>query len=177
MLENLDRIDWKNLDHTSRYSSLIPQKIRELVSDDKIKREKARMFLFDYGQDAGTVSEATQYIVPFIIELLDNDGVPDKHWLLDELAGLDLDLFDRDLASAYRVHVKPPTYDAVEAGIPVYLKLLKDSDVKIRSACIDVFERLTKSREKFLSELISAYGSESDENVRALLYAVINFES
>lgn len=78
MLEDLDNINWSQLNHAYGEASDVPDLIRKLSSQDKDEREKAVHELFGNIWHQGTIYEATSYAVPFLYELLRSPETPDK---------------------------------------------------------------------------------------------------
>jgi hypothetical protein len=75
MLENLDTIDWRNLQHAYGPATDVPDLIRALASHDEEVRQSAMYELYGTIWHQDTIYEATAYAVPFLIELLESDSV------------------------------------------------------------------------------------------------------
>ena len=88
MLENLDSIRWDELEHAYGEASDVPQMIRYLASPDAEVREGALWSLYGNIWHQGTVYEATAYAIPFLLELLEQSVVEDKHAILIYLSNL-----------------------------------------------------------------------------------------
>jgi hypothetical protein len=82
MLDDLDSIDWKRMTYFGYRDRDIPRLIRGLAADDAQVRQRAYQSLLDPIEFEVSVTEATVYIVPFLIELLAHEGVRDKHNIL-----------------------------------------------------------------------------------------------
>ena len=78
MLEGLDKIDWKSLEHAYGEASDVPDLIRSLASKDEEKRHDALWELYGNIFHQGTRYEATAYAIPFIFELIRDSNVLDK---------------------------------------------------------------------------------------------------
>ncbi|MEJ2252712.1 MAG: hypothetical protein P8Y97_24025, partial [Candidatus Lokiarchaeota archaeon] len=92
MLKNLNKIDWKNLEHAYGEASDVPQLIRDLASKDPDLRDHAFYELYGNIYHQGTRYQATPYAIPFIFELIQEPDVPEK---------ADLIRFTIDLALGY----------------------------------------------------------------------------
>ena len=92
MLEGLDKIDWKKLEHAYGEASDVPQLIRNLASKDINLRDQALYELYGNIFHQGTRYQATPYAIPFIFELIRQPETPDK---------VDLIKFSVDLALGY----------------------------------------------------------------------------
>ncbi len=78
MLEGLDKIDWKNLEHAYGEASDVPDLIRSLASKDEEKRADALWELYGNIFHQGTRYKATPFAIPFIFELIRGPQVLDK---------------------------------------------------------------------------------------------------
>lgn len=85
MLEKLDSINWANIHHSHGTAEQFPQWIRDLTSTNQEIRELALREIVGYSHHQGSNYDVTPYVVPFIIELIQDDMVPDRHNLLDLL--------------------------------------------------------------------------------------------
>ena len=150
MLENLDQINWAELEHAYGPATDIPDMLRALTSPDKKVRDKVHYDLYGNLYHQGTVYSATSRAVPFLIEMLQYEAVEDKDWILDYLADLSygrsyhdvhqhLSFYDdkRDDLE-FQAMVKDEladvdfVYMAIEKGVPVYTDLLDHDIPKIR---------------------------------------------
>ena len=77
MLNKLDEINWKELEHAYGPAEDVPGQIRALASTDPQVREKAQYELWGNIIHQGTIYQATSYAVPFLIELLEIPEVQD----------------------------------------------------------------------------------------------------
>ncbi|WP_129646330.1 HEAT repeat domain-containing protein [Peristeroidobacter agariperforans] len=83
-ISELDEIPWERLSHAYGVASDVPGQIRCLYSGAPAERERAIEELFPNIWHQGTVYEATDFALPFLIELLRNKGVPEPQ--RDDLA-------------------------------------------------------------------------------------------
>jgi hypothetical protein len=88
MLEDLDKVNWSQLSHAYGAASDVPELLRDLASPDATIREKTHAVLYSNIYHQGTIYEATAYVVPFLLELLQTPQVADKEWLLNYLVSL-----------------------------------------------------------------------------------------
>ena len=77
MLEGLDDIDWKHLQHAYGTAEDVPELMRALISEEKAQRDRAVYELFGKIWHQGTIYEASAPAVPFLIELLESTSTPD----------------------------------------------------------------------------------------------------
>ena len=78
MLEGLNKIDWKALEHAYGDASDVPDLIRSLTSKDETERKNALWELYGNIFHQGTRYEATPHAIPFIFELIREPEIPDK---------------------------------------------------------------------------------------------------
>lgn len=76
-LDGLDGIPWTRLTHAYGLASDVPAQIRGLASGNASEREAAFQELFANIWHQGTVYEATIFALPFLIELLRTEVVPE----------------------------------------------------------------------------------------------------
>src|SRR6516162_19752 len=78
MLERLDRVDWASLTHAYGPASDTLDHIRQLASSRASQRKAARGALYSTIFHQGTRYAATAPAVPFLFELLDDPGTPER---------------------------------------------------------------------------------------------------
>jgi hypothetical protein len=88
MLEKLDQVDWDSLSGTYGSAVGVPQLIRELLSEDETEWEHAYYDLDSLIWHQGTVYEATAFVIPFLVELLEYEFVINRDWILMGLVPL-----------------------------------------------------------------------------------------
>jgi hypothetical protein len=185
MLEGLDRIDWGSLGHAYGPATDVPGQLRALASADKKTRDDALYELFGNIWHQGTVYEASSPAVPFLIELLREPSIEDKVGILNLLECLAtgssyLDVHepgekedvrrgcgDPDFEEALSRELRwvEETHNAVEAGIPVYLKLLGHDDWQIRLAAAKVLETCRTNRDIAAASLRQQFEDDTDPRV------------
>lgn len=84
----LHAIDWASLEHSYGAADDIPITVAGLASGNGRIRNKARSYLRDSLNHQGVQRwEATARVIPFLIELLTNPTLPQRHLILKLLAG------------------------------------------------------------------------------------------
>lgn len=151
MLERLDEIDWGSLTHAYGEATDVPDLIRQLAAPDSETRQEAIYELYGNIWHQGTVYKATAFAVPFLVELLQQPSLPDRH----EVAGLLRDLAEgssyldvHGQLDGFRQDRRIPEFqtklrreltwvkavhDAVVAGVDAYLALAEDEDDDLRA--------------------------------------------
>jgi len=154
VLERLDEVDWGSLTHAYGSAADVPELLRALASDDSEVRRRTRWELYGNIFHQGTRYEATRYAVPFVVELLESPGTPDRPELIELLTALaigydsnwlPLGIDMREYRSA-REHAtgddaivldwELDAYDAVRECVPTFRELLAgpDADLARRAA-------------------------------------------
>ncbi len=172
MFEGLDQIDWKSLGyHVYGKHELIPQEIRNLLSENFQVRQGARDFLLGGGQDFGDIYDTTPHILPFLLEILDNPDAPDKDKLLFHLSGVAEQISHPRRSSIYMLRLCLQTYDALKAGLGILIALLDDPSADVRLASTALLQNMTDEVESLIPELIRHFHEEREEEVQV---AVVN---
>jgi hypothetical protein len=166
MLEGLDKIDWKKLEHAYGEASDVPQFIRNLASEDSDLRDQALYELYGNIFHQGTRYQATPYAIPFIFELIRETNVPDKAELIKFTVDLALGYPEaylpkgpnvedwvidadqlkeeaksedlEDLEDDWLKHIDSfiNSYKATLKEIPTYYKCLESEDIDIKIMAI-----------------------------------------
>jgi hypothetical protein len=186
MFEGLDNVAWGTLHHAYGPAADVPRLLREIASDDAAVRNSAWDSLHSNLWHQGTVYEATEHAVPFLIELSQTSQVADRHLVLAYLGFLatgssywdvhqHLSLFaeernkrdfkerlDQELAW---VHA---TRAAVRAGTDHYAVLLTDPEPLVRAGAAYLIGHFHEDAERNIG-LIRRYLDAEDgrEMVRA----------
>lgn len=190
MMEKLDEIPWSQLHHAYGPAADVPDLIRALSSADPQQRDAAFHELFGNIWHQGTVYEATIHALPFLIELLRQQSVPERQELALLVASI--------LAGKgyYQVHAsidivnpftgkpipKPVDLDerirkerAIVAEIrevgtsalSCLVPFLADPDPEIRRSIAQALARYPQCKDALLASLMEAAAIESDDDVRA----------
>ncbi|MEJ2150449.1 MAG: HEAT repeat domain-containing protein [Chloroflexota bacterium] len=163
MLEDLNTIDWKRLSYFGHRDRDIPQLIRGLAADDTKVRQRAYQSLLAPVEFEVSVTEATVYIVPFLIELLAHESVRDKHNILYLIEHYTLHSWPEGGPEAIWVE---KTYQAIRKGLNVYLELLHHPDATVREETIYLLEELHEDSVRIASALFLDLTQSSDEMIR-----------
>lgn len=140
MLEALDTVPWRTLEHAYGEASEVPRLIRDLASSQEEVRQAAQTTLGFTVYHQGTVYSSTAYVVPFFCELLEaTQREEDKFWFLtffidiacaSSVPDVDVRLDPQRNAEARWVKAAK---EAVSAGYSTYLRLLEEEDAKLRA--------------------------------------------
>jgi len=90
MLEELNSIDWKPLQHAYGSASDVPEQLKALASQSQSDRNAAWDKLYGNIFHQGTRYEASSYAIPFLLELILDNEVAEKNLVIDFLVHLSL---------------------------------------------------------------------------------------
>ncbi|WP_254507440.1 hypothetical protein [Anatilimnocola floriformis] len=181
MLERLAEVDWQSLSHAYGDASDVPDMIRALASPQATIRNQAWENLFNSVRHQGTIYDATPEVVPFLIELLKCDSLPDKAEFLKQLFRYSPDF--ENWMPYYSSHPKRappfeiPTRQSMDDGFDVYLPLLNDPDSVVRRRAARLLTLCFSRRDQVASVLRNQIAAEPvahDRAAMALLLAVLN---
>ncbi|MGB1288560.1 MAG: HEAT repeat domain-containing protein [Aggregatilineales bacterium] len=183
MLENLDKVNWSELEHAYGSAEDVPDLIRGLLSDDEAYREQVWGTLYGNIWHQGTVYEATAYAVPFLIELLESPDFPDKVAMLNYLSTLaqgnsyhdvhqHLSFFQEEDTSemnaliAQELQWVKDAREGVYQHYLLYAKLLHDDDRHVRLEAVSLIGVFDEHPDTLLPILRRHLASETDIYVR-----------
>jgi aminoglycoside 2''-phosphotransferase len=138
MFEGLNAIPWAELQHAYGSAEEVPVWLRQLASDDEQVRQRAMGRLGGSLEHQGGIYPATAYAVPYLIALLEEPANRGKYEILGWLAAfyraspLDEKMWYGDEGTeSYGAWGGMPrhipykdTHATIEAGMPLYLRLL-----------------------------------------------------
>ncbi len=152
VLEGLDDVAWSKLDHAFGPADDVPDLLRALASADEASRARAQFELYGTLWHQGTVYQATQRAIPYLVESLESAEHVDRPWVLVYLAALahgnshhevhqDIGLYqqERDTPEFHaKIHREllwvAEAHHAVRIGAPTYHRMLEHEDPDTRAA-------------------------------------------
>jgi hypothetical protein len=152
MLETLEEIPWRDLNHAYGPAVDVPDLIRAVAFGDGEARARAWNELYGNLWHQGTVYEASSHAIPFLLEIAAKDTAPDLHDVIVYLTCLArgsscLDVHQHLIyrsADAIPAEVEERLAQELEwvrqareearKGLPRYLSLLDHDDPLVRSA-------------------------------------------
>lgn len=197
MLDALDALDWGALRGCYRTAEEVPVFLRALLSPSADEREWAHEELLSAIWHQGTVYDVSAPVVPFLYELLEADGVPDKWPIADLISTLadshtsaEVDVGAPEEIAQWRAVVTPDgkTFSlelarepghvaavrrAVRARLELLYPCLRDPDDAIRGAVVRAVGCFPELAARLLPDLEAALQEESDDYQRAVLEDVI----
>jgi hypothetical protein len=186
MLEHLSSINWSDLSHAYGPADDVPQLLRDLASPTEEMHGRALGTLYTTIYHQGTVYQASAYAVPFLIDLLQQEQVPERDGILGLLAVMakgdayhrqHLHLYDeaRTQDPAFQQEMAEGiswverTYAAINTGVPLYLRLLEHQDIKIRLGATHLLGNLSHEATQFVSTLCDHFDQEQDQRMLATI--------
>lgn len=182
MLDGLDEINWRDLSHAYGPADDVPELLRALAEGNCSAEDAVGEFWGNIWHQ-GTVYEASAYAVPFLLELVQEEKIADREWLLmllDSLASgssyLDVheampEQADREFQAGREQEINwvRAAHEAVAKGIPMYLRLLQNERFQIRTVAACLLSHFPESAGETLTVLRSSLGSETQNDAQASL--------
>ena len=130
MLKTLDSVAWDEIYHAYGVASDIPEIVRKLLSKDENSRADAILELWECINHQGSIYEASPYVIPFLYELIDSDGVDDK----SEIAGLIATIIDGYPVDGKeeKSPIKQRVITEARKDLSLLLKYLRDKNFNTR---------------------------------------------
>jgi hypothetical protein len=198
LLDTLDSIPWGALNGCYRPAAELPECLRSLLSPVSEIRQQAIEEIGSAIFHQGTVYEVTPVVVPFLFELLENDGVQGKenivclitalahcHCMIDsdEEECKRLDAVFRNEGSSFEAESRRQLewVRVVKSTIAnrfdtIYPYLRYPDDFYVRLSVAEALVRFPEIVERLRPDLEKALESETDEYVRDMLGAVLTGE-
>ncbi|HAS46119.1 MAG TPA: hypothetical protein DCS93_36900 [Microscillaceae bacterium] len=170
----LYEVDWQNTSHAYGSATDVPQLLMKICVANVEVRKSAWWHLYGNLFHQGTRYPATVLAIPFFIELLDYEGVPDKHKILQYLTHCLLGYPEAYIHQPpnYEVDFFSTTYDeegvqaglyeAISKGISRYTKFLNEGNDEEKQAAIFLLAWFYPLKDKALPAL--KYFIEEEEN-------------
>jgi hypothetical protein len=196
-LTGLSAADWSAVEHAHGPATDVPALLRAAVSDDPDHRDFAWQLLFETVWHQGTVYPASAAVVPFLYQLLEADGVPDRSSAAQLLAAI------ADGHSYLACHATTPQsvaiHERIAAGngstlaadlareladvaaarravgtrLELLVPFLRDPVPHIRAMVAVAIGHFPEIAARLLPDLEAAHRDEPDESTRGVLGEVI----
>jgi HEAT repeat protein len=183
MLDDLDRIEWGALGHAYGTAEDVPEALRALASADADARAWAQGYLDAAILHQGTIYSATPRVIPFLVRLVAEPTIQERHEILDFLAAVaesagyeDDEDWGEDDEAAMQCAVE------LGRGSSLFVELLQDPEPEVRAAAgrlaallvplLRIYPEDTRAlidREAVLGGLRERIRSEESRPVRAAL--------
>ncbi|MBK8236819.1 MAG: hypothetical protein IPK74_14810 [Deltaproteobacteria bacterium] len=176
VLPGLHEVAWGELEHAYGSADGVPGMIEALASEDAADRAWGLEALDASIHHQGSVYSASTAAVPFLLALVADARVGDRHRILELLCGLAV----HDPAGCV-VHGarrwRSEAFDAVLAGGPSFVACLRDGDPRVRSAAAFVLSFIEPSPADALAAVRRALEVEPDRRARASLLLALGYLS
>lgn len=180
MFEGLNAIPWHDLRHAYGSAEEVPMWLRQLASDDEQVRHQANNDLFGSICHQGWNCRPTAYVVPYLIELLQEPSVGGKDEILDGLTWIakadPLTEVPRWRRNRPIPQPNPPpplplkdAHAAAAVGIPVYSALLDAPELSVRMQAASLLIRFPERARELWPVLLAAFEREETEPGRVNL--------
>jgi len=170
MLDDLDGINWVDVEHAYGTATDVPDNIRALMSDDPSAHKQALEALYNTIAHQGSVYSATAVAVPFLIELVDTPTVLSRDDILSLLTWVAFGHYWDTYEEPRQGKLVQPSaigervYNVVRAGIPVYLHVL-DKETELRASALGVLCRFRADSALIAPHLRSLLDTETDPDL------------
>jgi HEAT repeat protein len=175
-LAGLHDVDWASLSHAYGRADGVPGMIDALSSPDPEDREWGLDALDASIHHQGSVYPSSTAAAPFLIELVGDERVDDRHDVLVLLAGIAVHEPSRCLVGGAR-QMRSEAFEAVAAGAPTYVRLLADPDPRVRNAAAFVLAFVEPVADGGPVALRAALAAETDRRARASQLLALGYVS
>lgn len=175
MFEGVDDINWEHFGESHIAVGMktreIPDCIRDMLNEDPETREYSIASLLGEGQHLGMLGKATPYIIPYVLEVLENQNYEQRGYLLFGLAKM----FDHMFRSRSFDHLRLAIqiYDEIKKGYSIYKHLLNDHDKWVRCYTINIMGYMQDNSEDAVAQMLNQFAVETDGEVRSDLIEAI----
>jgi hypothetical protein len=195
LLKGLDQVPWASLRHAYGPATDTPIQIRNLTSGNSQTRADAHERLSTTIYHQGSVYPAATAAIPFLVELLAAEGVPEKPALLDLLARVaagggwheshrHLKLFEKERDTpAFQAKMEEERAWVAELRAAfnqqgeVFASFLNDPEISMRLSASHLLLKLPDLKSQTVPALLAQLEREADQAVRAnLLYVLFGLD-
>ena len=179
-LETLDTIDWHALQGAYGPADKVPILLRKLATvTDKARRSELWDDLVNVINHQTTIYEATAPTVPFLVELLQDEAVPNRHEMLDMLGGFYSSYFESDqyksqgdqdnIIESSWTRFQRESSIAVSSYLPLYLQLLNSLDAGIRLNDVHLLTYFRHYSVQIIPQFLALLKTETESAIRTAL--------
>ena len=197
MLDELNNVNWENLEAAHCPATEVPRLIRQLTSDDLNTRMEAFERLFEQLWHQENIFEASLYALPHLVELLKAPGTPDKsriaelvaaiatgtppyHWVKDD--GADWNAILREEGKSLEEELAKERIviegvrEEVKRALPVLRPYLRDpySEPIVRKLVAEVLTKYPEYVDEHVRLLQDVLRTETDNHTREIIQQSID---
>src|SRR5262249_40393709 len=129
LFAGLDEIDWAGMRHAYGPATEVPVLLRGLVDPDPAMRERALDSMYGGVHHQGDIYPCTIATIPFLLRIAERPDMPGRPEVVRLLASFGSAEDATELSGHYR-----EANQAVEAAWPLWERLLKERDPRLREA-------------------------------------------
>jgi hypothetical protein len=164
LFTGLDEIDWTGMRHAYGPAAEVPGLLRSLIDPDPSVRECALDSMYGAVHHGGDVYPCTIATIPFLLRIAERPDMPGRPDVVRLLASIGSAENATELSGPYR-----EANQAVEAAWPLWERLLKDKDPRVREAVTEVLPACTGRRRQAIARLTGRLADERDDGVRSAI--------
>jgi hypothetical protein len=168
LLAGLDEIDWAGMRHAYGPADEVPMLLRGLIDPDPAVREVALDGMYGAVHHQGDVYPSTLATIPFLLRIAERPGVPGRPDVVRLLASIGSAEGATELSGPYR-----EANQAIEAAWPLWERLLKDEDPRVREAATGVLPACTGHRRQAIMRLTGRLADEGDDAARRAIVCTV----
>jgi hypothetical protein len=165
VLEGINDINWSELTHAYGSAADVPAMLRAALSENKAHREVAYDIILSSIEHQGSVYQATQYAVPFLVKMLLHEHTPNKDYVIVALWQIARDC-EGVAAGNSEDHAQRQVYKEIRKGLNSYIPFLEHPNPDVRYGIVNLLCCLLEDREQILPILNRHFQKETDEEAR-----------
>jgi len=164
LFTGLDEIDWAGMHHAYGRAVEVPGLLRRLIDPDPAVRECALDYMYGVVHHQGNVYPCTIATIPFLLRIAERPDMPGRPEVVRLVASVGSAVDATEPSGPYR-----EANQAVEAAWPLWERLLKDNDPRVREAATEVLPACTGRRKQAIASLTGHLADERDDGVRSAI--------
>src|SRR5215813_5244412 len=164
LFTGLDEIDWAGMHHAYGRAVELPGLLRRLIDPDPAVRECALDYMYGVVHHQGNVYPCTIATIPFLLRIAERPDMPGRPEVVRLVASVGSAVDATEPSGPYR-----EANQAVEAAWPLWERLLKDNDPRVREAATEVLPACTGRRKQAIARLTGRLADERDDGVRSAI--------
>jgi hypothetical protein len=168
LFAGLDEIDWAGLRHAYGPATEVPVLLRGLVDPDPAVREVVLDGMYSAVHHQGDVHPSTLATIPFLLRIAERPDVPGRPEVVRLLASIASAENATELSGSFE-----EANQAIDAAWPLWERLLKDRDPRVREAATELLPACTGHRRQAIARLTGRLADEHDDGVRSAIVRTV----
>lgn len=168
MFNQIDSVNWEQLQQAHGNAATVPSAIKNLISEDAKTREVSYWQLDNHIVLQSDLYEASFYVIPFLVEILQSNTSLGRDYVYDLLFEIANGYAAQEVKCSYdgqELELREACRAAIIGFLSVFLNEVTDFNSGYREQALDLLMSLTEAKEKIvpvLSEILSNEKTESD---------------